>query len=438
MLANCSVAGGSILTLAVLLRTFSPAMIARIAAYSLLIALFVLRPDFPLAADAQEISTKPPAASRQFILLRNGEVFSGELSEKGEFYVVVNSGSEVNVVRRDVDVVCQSLDDVYRLKQSRLAPGQIDDRLNLADWCLRQNLFGYAAHELSAALQLDPNNRKAQYVDRRLQLAMAAATAPSAETKPGAASRRLPATPEELDRLVRCLPSGTVENFTSIVQPMLVNSCATAGCHGPSSQSKYTLIRTAGGSTPAVRVTQRNLHSTIQWIDNNHPAESKLLAAAREPHGNNATPAASLDSAKYQELVVWVTQVSQYGNNPAPMDAVAGRVRHVKPVRQNATPTTYSPPGSIGSAVPVGPPASGRSVFHPPAHKVASTRATAPATQSADAPNALPIPQPEQHANVPTAPGQPPVFAPRTAPATPTRASSDEIPNANEVFSTRN
>jgi hypothetical protein len=449
-------------------------MIARIAALFIVVSISAFCLGLSLGADAPETPSKPPVALRYVAVLKNGEVFTGQISKDGDFFVVVDGGSEIRLHQRDVEMICQSLDDVYKSRLAKIQRGDVDAHLNLADWCLRHELPGYAAHEITAAMQIDPENRKAKMLDSRLQAAMVPKLEPATAAKEAPSARTLPVTTEELDRMVKCLPTGTVENFTGIVQPMLVNSCATAGCHGPNSTSKFTLIRTGFGKTPPVRITQRNLHGTIQWIDNDNPADSRLLLAAREPHGNNAAPAASLDAAKYQELLVWVNQIAQGSKNPIPMDLPTGNTRHVKPLTaQNSNAVPYSPPGSIGSAVQAVAPVNPRAMFSPPARRVAATRASAPAAQNTDLPNSLGVngppqqqsqpalpasmlqpnaqpsaqqaPQlapPQQQANIPAAFNQP--TQPQTAPIrkqsgmpNQKRPMADDIPNASEVLSAR-
>ena len=51
----------------------------------------------------------------------------------------------------------------------------------------------------------------------------------------------IPVSTSEIDRRVRTLPTGTIETFTRSIQPMLLNYCATAGCHGASGTSSYAL-----------------------------------------------------------------------------------------------------------------------------------------------------------------------------------------------------
>ena len=122
---------------------------------------------------------------------------------------------------------------------------------------------------------------------------------------------------------MRAMPVGTVETFTTTVQPMLLNSCATAGCHGTGATSPFVLSRPALGSAMPRRLTQRNLSNALQWIDREKPMESKLLSSAKDPHApNQASGAAGLDPAKYQELVAWVWQTCN-GKTRAPATLTA-------------------------------------------------------------------------------------------------------------------
>ncbi len=173
---------------------------------------------------------------------------------------------------------------------------------------MRHELFGYAAREITAAMQIDPKSRRVALLDDRLRRALQPEPAKLPETENTSSAAR-PVSSDELERLVRSLPAGTVETFTATVQPMLLNYCATAGCHGPSSQSSYTLSRAPLEKIAARRLTERNLYNTLQWINRDNPFDSKLLSAAREPHGpNQASGATGVGTTKYQELVNWVAQ----------------------------------------------------------------------------------------------------------------------------------
>ena len=86
---------------------------------------------------------------------------------------------------------------------------------------------------------LDPQNPRTEFLDRRLRQMLE--TPPPA---PVAKKSDVPqVTNEDLDRLVNGMPPGTVEAFTATIQPLLMNSCATSGCHGPGSKSTYIILR---------------------------------------------------------------------------------------------------------------------------------------------------------------------------------------------------
>jgi hypothetical protein len=265
--------------------------------------------DQPSAGDAE-----------QFVVLRNGEVLSGHVARQGDRCVVTTSNSEIRVPTKDVDFTCKSLDEAYQLQRNRVIAGRIDDHLNLADWCLRQNLVGYAAREIAAAMDIDPRSPRVAVLDRRLKREQELTQGKQSSTVSPAATAPI-VSPDELERLVRSLPGNTVEAFTLTIQPMLLNNCATAGCHGPSPASKYVLLRPGIGEMPQRRLTQRNLYNTLSWTDHTSPADSKLLAAAKQPHGTDQASAAALSATQYQELAAWVIQATQGIKTRAPLTA---------------------------------------------------------------------------------------------------------------------
>ena len=116
---------------------------------------------------------------------------------------------------------------------------------------------------------------------------------------------------EDLDRMIRGLPHGAIETFTQSVQPVLMNHCATSGCHGPQSETALRLFRTSGNKTANRRITQRNLYSVLQFVDMDKPQASRLLIAPTEPHGTARYAIFNEHQAsQYKRLVEWTNQLS--------------------------------------------------------------------------------------------------------------------------------
>ena len=132
------------------------------------------------------------------------------------------------------------------------------DHLELAQWCMRHNLFGLATVELADATAADPKNPMIAALQHRLKMAME----PPPPVDPHSKKLLTPGpSNDELDRMIRGMPRGVVETFTQSVQPLLLNNCAAAGCHGPQSETGLRLWHIAAGRPSSRRTTQRNLYS---------------------------------------------------------------------------------------------------------------------------------------------------------------------------------
>ncbi len=327
-------------------------------------------PSAPLPQLGSIVTSTAPTG---LVVLRNGEILSGRISHDGGRTIISSEGTEIRLSPREVDFVCQTLDEAYTVQHNRIVAGRIDDHLNLAEWCLRHELLGYAAREITAAMQIDPKSRRVALLDDRLRRALQPEPTKSpASDNPSAVAR--PVSTDELERLVRSLPAGTVETFTATVQPMLLNYCATAGCHGPSSQSSYTLSRAPLEKIAARRLTERNLYNTLQWIDRDNPFDSKLLSAAREPHGpNQASGATGVGTSKYQELVNWVAQASPNGTiNPSSVAARGASAPPVAALPSQTAPVLASPSPAF-VLVPPNPPPTGSKAPFAKSHKPVSS-----------------------------------------------------------------
>jgi hypothetical protein len=249
-----------------------------------------------------EVPGDDAAPTEKLVVLRNGEVLRGVVERTETHYRIERAGGEIKVKIADVECCCVSLDDAYANKRDSIEPGELDGLLGLADWCLRQGLEDRAAACLDDARELDARHPKLAVLTRRLEMKQAPAR-PRAAGK----GRALGVSNDELDRLVRGLPKGALESFTRSVQPILLNNCTAAGCHGPGSGNPFSLLRPPPKSGGSRRVTQRNLHATLTLVDRDKPDRSRLLTVPRRPHGTAvAAIFADKERSQYWRLVRWV------------------------------------------------------------------------------------------------------------------------------------
>jgi hypothetical protein len=249
------------------------------------------------------------------LLLRNGELISGQITQAGDHYDVALRDGELHIRVADVEAVCHDLQMCYAVKRGHVSPLNIHEQLALGEWCLRHRLLDEARLAFQDAAAIDPTHPKLALLDRRLKLASEPPR--TDETKTAAPVVDQPSG-DDLDRAVHDLPPRAVEYFTTHIQPMLLNHCSTAGCHGPQSVTSFPLLRLPGGRTGSRRSTQRNLYSALALIDRDQPSNSPLLTAPASAHGTAKSPIFSKHQAnQYRQLVEWVYLVSSRKPEPA-------------------------------------------------------------------------------------------------------------------------
>jgi len=242
------------------------------------------------------------------LLLRNGELIEGDITLAGDRYDVTVPSGQMHIRRSEVQFVGQSMLECYERRKALISIDKVQDHLELADWCLRHHLYEQAALALADAVATDSSHPRIGLLERRLKLELEQ-QAPT-ETHAKDADSELPSS-RDLDRMVQGLPAGTVEVFTATIQPMLLNHCSTAGCHGPQGTASLRLLRIPTGKAPSRRATQRNLYAVLSAVNQDHPAQSPLLTAPMRPHGQSKSAVfSSREAMQYQQLAHWVYMIA--------------------------------------------------------------------------------------------------------------------------------
>jgi hypothetical protein len=277
---------------------------------SLVTVLLLSLPAAATLRAADEVSLVPQQA---VLLLNNGQLLEGTITMAGDRYDVVGNDSEIRVKRSEVAALCRDREECYRHKRAGIDEGRVQDHLELAEWCLKHALVESAETELKAARAADPSHPRIRLLEPRLELARQAPV-----KRESAAQREKPGSPEQLDSMVRSLPSGAMERYTNGIQPMLLNYCTKSGCHGPRGSGVMRLERISVKALSGRHSTQANLQSVLAMIDRDSPKESKLLAAPIRPHGGLRTPIfTDREHIQYKQLVEWVYMLANAKSQPA-------------------------------------------------------------------------------------------------------------------------
>ena len=325
---------------------------SRLAAQTLLPSPQVLPAPLP-PADAKAAQEQPSGV----LLLRNGHVLQGQITQTADEYRISLPYGQMQVKRSEVEAAGETLKDVYLAMRRQMPVAGSTERMRLAHWCIRNGLWEEADQELREVAAVEPGNSILAALRRKLETEREQTTHGQSEAIKGTPV----VSPDDLDRLVRSLPPGAVESFTQRVQPVLVNNCMSAACHGTASSSELKLLKTPSNTPPSRRVTQRNLHSVMQWVDHGNPSASRILAESVRAHGGARTAAfPDTHSAQYRRLVEWVYQVANRVDDPhanvAGSRPSLGRPPHpAAPIPAAADPAGAIPTGfdfPIPNAVP--------------------------------------------------------------------------------------
>ena len=183
---------------------------------------------------------QPPFAGPEpgILALQNGQVISGKILRDGDRYVVtLGESATLRIPVAAVEFHGNSLRQVYQYKAAAVLASDIGGQLSLTQWCIRHGLLT----EAEGILNRNAEHRKLpQWNDlqRRLMLAKrrpVVATPMATQTTPSQPS-------PDIDQVIQDISASSLQEFTSFVQPLLLNRCSTTTCHGALSKTPLKIL----------------------------------------------------------------------------------------------------------------------------------------------------------------------------------------------------
>jgi hypothetical protein len=276
-------------------------------------------------------AVEPALMPRQAVLvLKNRQVLEGEITPVGDYYLVaLGKTGQIRLAAKDVEFVCRDLEEAYQRKAAQVrAKPSAAAHADLAEWCLRQKLFDHAHRELQIAHGLDPKHRRLAELAQRLEFATSKPKTTVAKPAPSTAT----VGEKQLERTMKELPPGAVEHFTTVVQPILMDRCGAARCHGAGNATQFQLLQPVAGKVPSRRFTQRNLFATISVVNKEIPDESRLLEMALQAHGHlGKAPFPRDDDRQFRQLALWVQSLRAVPESTQPATVSTARLGTHRP-----------------------------------------------------------------------------------------------------------
>ncbi len=278
------------------------------------------------AEDAPPSVAEPTklATGERILLLQNGKVVKGAVRQTTAGYVVHVPGGQMVLPFDQVKFNADDLEDAYRLQRSSLPERPVSAHIELARWCYTNGLPDQACKELREVLRIEPESTTARTMLQRINdKLLATKELPSVAARNGEYSMlgnpKL-GMPEET---LGGLPREAALDFVAKVQPLLVNRCATSGCHGVGSGNSFELIRTKLGKAPPKAHSERNLAAILELIDREQPLSSPLLTKLRSELNSKGVRQShgGLSREQTQTLRFWIESISEKPEPVAPVKA---------------------------------------------------------------------------------------------------------------------
>lgn len=250
------------------------------------------------------------------ILMTTGRVLTGYAYRNAGGWLVEQSNGRVQVPIDQVRVVADSMVEVYRKQRDSVVEPTPATHVALAQWCISYRLFNEAQDELRKCLKLDPDNSSARKLLRRVEEMLEPADsklAPADRAPKRTAEGFLVPDAESLGGL----SNEAAVTFTQRIQPLLVNKCGNASCHGTTSNSGekldgFHLMAVRSGSNGHRMYTERNLAEVLRFVDLDEPTLSPLVTIPQGSHGGIAGVFhGTAGSAQIKMLRNWLKTVAE-------------------------------------------------------------------------------------------------------------------------------
>lgn len=297
-----------------------------------------------LAAAQEQFRGDSSGSKPEILLMKSGRVITGRVIASGDDFTVQLPAGQMFVPGHLVRMRCDSLRHAYdRLHDEIPDPYSPGQHLTLARWCFANHLLAEARREIKDALNLDPAREDARDLLRRVDDAIEGKNdAPTKITQTSLTEKMAARENNEPAESLGGLSPETAQQFVRRIQPILMNNCAVAQCHGPLDQSPMRLERVAIGTDASRSIAERNLAAVVRHIDHDNPRASALLAVARGSHGRRGKPVFSgtRGADQLEEFRKWVQaaakELTPAAKGKGPAESVAAGVPEEKGKERSA------------------------------------------------------------------------------------------------------
>jgi hypothetical protein len=259
---------------------------------------------------------------RHVLLKKTDRIMTGFVRPVGNYVEIeIADHSRVSVPNDQVAYIGETVEDIYQFKKRSVSRWAVGDHFQLTRWCIQNDLLSYAVEHYLEVHRQAPQNESVRRLgteleqkilaDDKFRLFAGLPPIPSVtSTAPGASTASAtPAKPSEVTAASHSTAEGNnpeiALRFNDRVQPILINRCSQAACHGVSSNNNLRLIEPSGKSF--TRISSENLRQVLKQLEHDENNVPKLIKYATQAHGLQRAPSlTAVEVGLLDELKRWI------------------------------------------------------------------------------------------------------------------------------------
>ena len=240
----------------------------------------------PAGSSVNSASSIKPG--ERVLVLRTGRVMKGRIKMISTGWLVSTDRGNAVIPFEQVHFDADNLNSAYLRLRIQNGRPTVATHLRLAEWCLSQDILAEAARELRDALEKDPANETARLMLNRVDNEIHRRTPqPEPSEQPtDVVILREPESkaPDNEVRSLAGLSPDTAREFVASIQPLLLNKCGNARCHGSAAKNDFKLTKLRSGSSNSRVVSERNLAAVLKDLQPGPDNRTRLTEIVRGTH----------------------------------------------------------------------------------------------------------------------------------------------------------
>lgn len=255
------------------------------------------------------------APGERVLVLRTGRVMKGRIKKISTGWLVSTNRGNAVIPFEQVHFDSDDLNEAYLRLRIQNGRPTVASHLRLAEWCLSQNILAEAARELRDALQKDPANETARLMLNRVDNEIRRRNPPEPATETPTdvvilTERAVEVADTEVRSLAGLSPDSARE-FVASIQPLLLNKCGNARCHGTASKNDFKLTRLRSGASNSRIVSEKNLAVVLNDLQPKSDNKPRLQQIIRGTHAGKTIFNGRYGAVQMQTLQAWMNNAAK-------------------------------------------------------------------------------------------------------------------------------